>query len=289
MTPDLAMAEASRCLMCRRPVCIDGCPVGIRITDFIDLVANGEFDEAAKVIKQDNSLPAICGRVCPQENQCEGACVLARKDKAIAIGALERFVADFERDNELMTVVTPAERTDKRVAVVGSGPSGLACATDLARLGHDVTVFEALHELGGVLVYGIPEFRLPKEIVRAEIAQLEAMGVEFVTNAVIGMIDSIDDLLGEEGYDAVFLGVGAGLPAIPTDPGRESHRGVFRQRISHAREPHEGLPGGFRYAVARSAGPIRGCVRRRKHRHGRGTNCGPIGSRTGLDHLPTVG
>ena len=226
LTPDLAMAEASRCLMCRRPVCIDGCPVGIRITDFIDLVANGEFDEAAKVIKQDNSLPAICGRVCPQEHQCEGSCVLARKGKAIAIGALERFVADFERDNELMTVATPAQRTGKRVAVVGSGPSGLACATDLARLGHDVTVFEALHELGGVLVYGIPEFRLPKEIVRTEIAQLEAMGVEFVTNAVIGMIDSIDDLLGEEGYDAVFLGVGAGLPRFPQIPG-ENLIGVY--------------------------------------------------------------
>lgn len=226
LTPELAMAEASRCLMCRRPVCIDGCPVGIRITDFIDLVANGEFDEAARVIKQDNSLPAICGRVCPQEHQCEGTCVLARKDKAIAIGALERFVADYERTNGLMTVPPLAQRTGKRVAIVGSGPSGLACATDLARLGHEVTVFEALHELGGVLVYGIPEFRLPKEIVRTEIAQLEAMGVEFVTNAVIGMIDSIDDLLGEEGYDAVFLGVGAGLPRFPNIPG-ENLIGVY--------------------------------------------------------------
>ena len=226
LTPELAMAEASRCLMCRRPVCIDGCPVGIRITDFIDLVANGEFDEAARVIKQDNSLPAICGRVCPQEHQCEGTCVLARKDKAIAIGALERFGADYERTNGLMTVPPLAQRTGKRVAIVGSGPSGLACATDLARLGHEVTVFEALHELGGVLVYGIPEFRLPKEIVRTEIAQLEAMGVEFVTNAVIGMIDSIDDLLGEEGYDAVFLGVGAGLPRFPNIPG-ENLIGVY--------------------------------------------------------------
>ncbi len=226
LTPELAMAEASRCLMCRRPVCIDGCPVGIRITDFIDLVANGDFDEAARVIKHDNSLPAICGRVCPQEHQCEGTCVLARKDKAIAIGALERFVADYERTNGLMTVPALAQRTGKRVAIVGSGPSGLACATDLARLGHDVTVFEALHELGGVLVYGIPEFRLPKEIVRTEIAQLEAMGVEFVTNAVIGMIDSIDDLLGEEGYDAVFLGVGAGLPRFPNIPG-ENLIGVY--------------------------------------------------------------
>jgi glutamate synthase (NADPH/NADH) small chain len=226
LSPALAIEEAQRCLMCRRPVCIDGCPVDIQITEFIDLVADGEFDRAAKVIKRDNSLPAICGRVCPQENQCEGACVLARKDKPIAIGALERFVADYERDNELMSASPPAHQSGKRVAVVGSGPAGLACATDLARLGHGVTVFEALHELGGVLVYGIPEFRLPKEIVRAEIAQLEAMGVEFVTNAVIGMMDSIDDLLGEEGFDAVFLGVGAGLPRFPQIPG-ENLIGVY--------------------------------------------------------------
>jgi glutamate synthase (NADPH/NADH) small chain len=226
LTPELAVAEASRCLMCRRPVCIEGCPVDVKITDFIDLVAEGEFDLAAKVIKQDNSLPAICGRVCPQENQCEGACVLTRKGKAIAIGALERFVADYEREHDLMAAERPAHRTGKRVAVVGSGPSGLACATDLARLGHDVTVFEALHELGGVLVYGIPEFRLPKEIVRAEIEQLEAMGVCFVTNAVVGMMDTVDDLLGEEGFDAVFLGVGAGLPRFPHVPG-ENLIGVY--------------------------------------------------------------
>ena len=226
LTPDLAIEEAKRCLMCRRAVCVEGCPVSVQILDFIGFVAEGEFDRAAKVIKQDNSLPAICGRVCPQENQCEGACVLARKDKAIAIGALERFVADYEREKDLMKAPPPSRRSGKRVAVVGSGPAGLACATDLARFGHEVTVFEALHELGGVLVYGIPEFRLPKEIVRTEIAQLEAMGVEFVTNAVIGMIDSIDDLLGEESFDAVFLGVGAGLPRFPHIPG-ENLIGVY--------------------------------------------------------------
>ncbi|MDR9450366.1 MAG: FAD-dependent oxidoreductase, partial [Acidimicrobiia bacterium] len=226
LTPELAIEEARRCLMCKRPACIAGCPVNIQITDFIGLLADGQFDQAAKVIKQDNSLPAICGRVCPQENQCEGACVLDRKGKAIAIGALERFVADYERVNDLMTVSPPARRTGKRVAVVGSGPAGLACATDLARLGHEVTVFEALHELGGVLVYGIPEFRLPKEIVRKEIAQLELMGVGFVTNAVIGMMDSIDNLLEEEGFDAVFLGVGAGLPRFPRIPG-ENLIGVY--------------------------------------------------------------
>ncbi len=218
-TAGLAMLEAQRCLMCRRPACVDGCPVGIRIDEFIDRVAEGDFDGAAKVIKRDSSLPAICGRVCPQEDQCEGACVLARKDRPIAIGALERFVADYERTNGLMTVEPPTVRTGKAVAVVGSGPAGLACATDLARQGHDVTVFEALHVLGGVLSYGIPEFRLPKEIVQTEVAQLEKLGVTFVTNAVIGMIDTLDDLLGERGFDAVFVGVGAGLPRFLGIPG----------------------------------------------------------------------
>ncbi len=225
-TAGLAVLEAQRCLMCSRTVCIDGCPVGVQITEFIDLVAEGDFDGAAKVIKRDNSLPAICGRVCPQEDQCEGACVLARKGRPIAIGALERFVADYERLNGLMTAEPPSVRSGKAVAIVGSGPAGLACATDLAKQGHDVTVFEALHALGGVLTYGIPEFRLPKEIVQAEVAQLEKLGVAFVTNAVIGMIDTLDDLLGEEGFDAVFVGVGAGLPRFPNIPG-ENLIGVY--------------------------------------------------------------
>lgn len=225
-TAELAVAEAQRCLMCRRPVCIEGCPVGVQIRDFIGLVAEGDFDGAAKVIKLDNSLPAVCGRVCPQEDQCEGACVLGRKDKPIAIGALERFVADYERLNGIATADAPPVSTGKSVAIVGSGPAGLACATDLARLGHDVTVFEALHVLGGVLSYGIPEFRLPKEIVQAEIIQLEKLGVTFTTNAVIGMIDTLDDLLGEEGFDAIFVGVGAGLPRFPDIPG-ENLVGVY--------------------------------------------------------------
>ena len=221
-----AMVEAERCLQCAHPVCIDGCPVNIRIDDFIALVAQGDFLEAARVIKEDNSLPAICGRVCPQENQCEGTCVLAKKERPIAIGHLERFVADYERvygSGEPPPVASP---TGKRAAVVGSGPAGLACATDLARFGHEVTVFEALHEPGGVLVYGIPEFRLPKEIVRAEIQQLVEMGVKIETDAVIGMIDTVDELLGEEGFDAVFLGVGAGLPRFQKIPG-EDFIGVY--------------------------------------------------------------
>lgn len=220
-TPDQAILEAQRCLACRRPVCIDGCPVGIRIVDFIDHVAKGEFREAGAVINEDNSLPAICGRVCPQEDQCEGACVLAKKGKAIAIGSLERFVADY---NQGALDQAQPPRSGKSVAIVGSGPAGLACATDLAKLGHDVTVFEALHVLGGVLSYGIPEFRLPKSIVAQEIDQLRRIGVTFTTNAVIGMSDTLDDLL--ESFDAVFVGVGAGLPQFPDIPG-ENLIGVF--------------------------------------------------------------
>ena len=211
-TAEMAVAEAERCLLCARPTCIDGCPVGIDIREFIRLTADGEFLDAADVIAQSSSLPAVCGRVCPQENQCEGTCVLVRKGKSIAIGHLERFVADFAREHGRPPAHEEIPKTGKRVAVVGSGPAGLACATDLIRAGHDVTVFEALHELGGVLVYGIPEFRLPKDIVKAEIDGLAQLGVVFETNSVIGMIDTIDDLLDEEGYDAVFIGVGAGLP-----------------------------------------------------------------------------
>ncbi|MEK7703864.1 MAG: NADPH-dependent glutamate synthase [Myxococcota bacterium] len=225
-TAELAKLEATRCIQCPKPKCVDGCPVGIQIKDFVALVAEGKFAEAAEVIKRDNSLPAICGRVCPQEEQCEKVCLIGNKGTAVAIGHLERFVADYERLEGLMHVDVPTHRTGKKIAVVGSGPSGLSCATDLARMGHDVTVFEALHELGGVLVYGIPEFRLPKEIVRTEIEQLRKLGVKFVTNAVIGMTDTIDELLGIEGYDAVFVGVGAGLPRFLDVPG-ENFIGVY--------------------------------------------------------------
>jgi glutamate synthase (NADPH/NADH) small chain len=225
-TAALAVREAQRCLGCKKPKCVEGCPVNIDIAEFLRLVSEERFDEAAKVIKQDNSLPAICGRVCPQEEQCEQVCILAKKGDSVAIGHLERFVADFEREQGLMKVVPPEQKTGRKVAIVGSGPAGLSCATDLARMGHDVTVFEALHELGGVLVYGIPEFRLPKEIVRTEIEQLRKLGVKFVTNAVIGMSDTVDELLGEEGFDAVFLGVGAGLPRFLNVPG-ENLIGIY--------------------------------------------------------------
>ncbi len=224
--PDLAVIEAQRCLLCARPICIDGCPVGIRISDFIHHVALREFTEAAEVIGIDNSLPAVCGRVCAQEVQCEGACVLDKKGKPIHIGHLERFVADFVREHSPLEPPPNAPPTGKRVAVVGSGPAGLACASDLITMGHEVTVFEALHELGGVLVYGIPEFRLPKDIVRSEIDGLADRGVEFRTNTVIGSLDTLDDLLTEEGYDAVFIGVGAGLPKFLGVPG-ENLIGVY--------------------------------------------------------------
>jgi glutamate synthase (NADPH/NADH) small chain len=225
LTAEMAKLEALRCLQCPKPRCVDGCPVGIRIADFVAQIAEGKFEEAIRIVKIDNLLPAICGRVCPQEEQCEVQCVLAKKGNPVAIGNLERFVADFERDHGLMAPERTTKKTGKRIAIVGSGPAGLACASDLVRMGHEVVVFEALHALGGVLVYGIPEFRLPKEIVQAEIDQLKKMGVRFVTNAVIGRTDTVDELL-ENGYDAVFLGVGAGAPRFLDVPG-ESLIGVY--------------------------------------------------------------
>jgi glutamate synthase (NADPH/NADH) small chain len=226
LSAEAAVAEAERCLVCAHPTCMEGCPVGVDIREFVSAVADSRFGDAVGVIKRDNSLPAICGRVCPQEEQCEGSCVLAKKYRPVAIGYLERFVADYERENGGVEVAPVEVKTGKKVAVVGSGPSGLACATDLIKAGHDVTVFEALHELGGVLVYGIPQFRLPKEIVRTEIDQLATMGVQFETNSVIGMIDTLDDLFEVEGFDAVFIGVGAGLPRFLNVPG-ENLIGVY--------------------------------------------------------------
>ncbi len=220
-TSAMAVLEASRCLECKRPVCVDGCPVGIRIDDFIRHVAQGDVASAAAVIREDNLFPAICGRVCPQESQCEGACVLEKKGRPIAIGHLERFVADLERTRALAEPAAFPSPTNRKVAVIGSGPAGLACAGDLAKEGHSVIVFEALHELGGVLVYGIPEFRLPKEIVVAEISSLEQRGVHFETNVLIGSGTTLEQLMGEEGFDAVFVGTGAGLPRFPGIEGEE--------------------------------------------------------------------
>ncbi len=223
-TPSVARLEAERCIRCPRAKCIEGCPVGVQIDQFVIAVAEGRFADASAIVKRDNSLPAICGRVCPQEYQCEGACVLGAKHEPVAIGALERFVADYERERGTAPVAPPVRPSGKRVAIVGSGPAGLACAGDLAKLGHEVTVFEALHEPGGVLVYGIPEFRLPKQIVHAEVEALARLGVRFETNAVIGMVETLDELL--EDHDAVFVGVGAGLPRFTGVPG-ENLIGVY--------------------------------------------------------------
>lgn len=224
-TEELAKMEALRCLQCPKPVCIDGCPVEVKIKDFINLVANGDFLAAAAKIKEDNMLPAICGRVCPQEEQCEAKCVVGVKGESVAIGRLERFVADYERQHLGLKTSELKPKTGKKVAIIGSGPSGLSCAGDLIQLGHDVTVFEALHELGGVLVYGIPEFRLPKEIVKAELESLKKLGVDFQTNAVIGFTDTIDELM-QNGFDAVFIAVGAGLPYFLNIEG-ENLNGVY--------------------------------------------------------------
>ncbi len=225
-TPELALAEAGRCLQCKKPTCIAGCPVQVDIPGFIKLVSEGEFVAAARKIKETNALPAICGRVCPQETQCEEVCVLGKRGEPVAVGRLERFVADYERARGEVEVPEPAPRTGKRVAVVGSGPAGLTCAGDLAKLGHDVTIFEAFPEPGGVLVYGIPEFRLPKEIVAAEVGYLKQLGVKIVTNFLIGRTATVDELMEEEGFDAVFLGTGAGSPLFLGLPG-ENLKGVL--------------------------------------------------------------
>ena len=221
-----AQLEASRCLNCKNPRCVGACPVSVKIPEFISKVAAGDFAEAAAVIAQDSSLPAICGRVCPQETQCEGSCILGIKGEPVAIGKLERFVADWNRENGGFKPET-APANGYKVAVIGSGPAGLACAYDLAKLGYDVTIFEALHRPGGVLEYGIPEFRLPKDkIVAAEIADVKALGVKIETNVIVGRTVTIDSLMDEEGFSAVFIGSGAGLPRFMNIPG-EHYNGVF--------------------------------------------------------------
>ena len=221
-----AMAEATRCLKCKKPQCQTGCPVNIDIPSFIREVEAGNNAEAYKVISMYSALPAVCGRVCPQESQCESKCIRGIKGEPVSIGKLERFVADWARENGIKPEVT-AEKKGKKVAVIGSGPSGLTCAGDLAKAGYDVTIFEALHEAGGVLVYGIPEFRLPKQtVVAAEVENVKALGVKIETNVVIGKSVTIDELLNEEGFDAVFVGSGAGLPKFMGIPG-ENANGVF--------------------------------------------------------------
>jgi glutamate synthase (NADPH/NADH) small chain len=237
-----ATTEAMRCLECAKPKCEVGCPVNVNIREFVRLVAEGDFLAAAAKIREDNVLPAITGRVCPQETQCEGCCVLGNKGEPLGIGYLERFVADYEREHGVVGLPEIAPPTGKKVAIIGSGPAGLSAAGDLVRWGHAVTVFEALHEIGGVLVYGIPEFRLPKEIVRQEVDVMRRMGVDFQTNVVIGKTYTIDELMEEEGYDAVLVATGAGLPKFLNIPG-EHLAGVYsanefltRVNLMHANE-----------------------------------------------------
>ena len=221
-----AMEEASRCLNCKNAQCIKGCPVSIQIPDFIAAVKEGDIEKAYEVISESSALPAVCGRVCPQESQCEGKCIRGIKGEAVSIGKLERFVADWARENN----IKPQGATEKnghKVAVIGSGPAGLTCAGDLAKLGYDVTIFEALHEAGGVLVYGIPEFRLPKsKVVAAEVENVKSLGVKIETNVIIGRSVTIDELMEKEGFEAVFIGSGAGLPRFMGIPGEQA-KGVF--------------------------------------------------------------
>ncbi len=221
-----AMEEAARCINCKNAQCIKGCPVAINIPGFIEQVKEGNMEAAYRVISESSALPAVCGRVCPQESQCEGKCIRGIKGEPVSIGKLERFVADWARENEIKPEGA-REKKNKKVAVIGSGPAGLTCAGDLARMGYDVTIFEALHEAGGVLVYGIPEFRLPKEdVVLKEIENVKSLGVTIETNVVVGKSVTIDELMEEEGFDAVFIGSGAGLPKFMGIPGEQSN-GVF--------------------------------------------------------------
>ena len=223
-TEEMAREEAERCLKCKNKPCVAGCPVNVQIPDFIALVAEGKFEEAYEKIRETNSLPAVCGRVCPQETQCEQLCVRAKKGESVAIGRLERFVADYYMAHN-KEKVEKVEKLNKKVAVVGSGPAGLTCAGDLAKMGYDVTIFEAFHVPGGVLMYGIPEFRLPKALVQKEIDSVKNLGVEVKTNMVIGKVLSLDELV-DEGYEAVFIGSGAGLPSFMGMPG-ENLNGVY--------------------------------------------------------------
>jgi len=224
-TPEMARLEASRCLQCRKPTCRLGCPVGIDIPAFIRLIEEGDYIGAAHKIKEANALPAICGRVCPQEDQCEKECVLSKKGEPVAIGHLERFAADYERENGDVDIPEIPPPAGRKVAIVGSGPSGLTLAGELVKMGHEAVIFEALHMPGGVLVYGIPEFRLPKSIVQAEVDYLKSLGVKIETNMVIGKVETVDELL-EGGFDAVYIATGAGAPSFMNIPG-ENLSGIF--------------------------------------------------------------
>jgi glutamate synthase (NADPH/NADH) small chain len=225
-TPDEAVEEASKCLTCLKPSCRNGCPVEVDIPSFIKLIKEGKFIEAAWKVKEKNAFPAVCGRVCPQEIQCESLCILGKKNEPVAIGNLERFVADYEASQGEIQILERPEPTGRKIAIIGSGPGGLTCAADLIKSGHKVTLFEALHKPGGVLIYGIPEFRLPKAIIEREVEYIKKLGVELVLDAVIGKIHTVDELLNAYGYDACFICIGAGLPMFLGIPG-EDLNGIY--------------------------------------------------------------
>ena len=278
------MEEAARCLGCKHRPCVEGCPVSVQIPDFIARVAEGDFAGAYRVIRQTNALPAVCGRVCPQESQCESRCVRGIKGEPVAIGRLERFVADWARENLTGEEVPPAFN-GHRVAVIGAGPAGLTCAGELAKLGYGVTIFEALHTPGGVLSYGIPEFRLPKYIVAKEVEGLQKLGVEIRTNMVIGRVESVDELM-DEGYEAVFIGSGAGLPSFMGIEG-EALSGVYSAneyltRVNLMKAYREG------YDTPHPPQPQHHCSGRRQCRHGRRPVCQASGRR-GDRGLPPAG
>ena len=248
-TRELAVQEARRCLQCKKPFCVDGCPVEINIPGFIRCIANEEFTGAIRVLKEKNCLPAVCGRVCPQEEQCEARCIVGKKGEPVAIGRLERFAAEWEASREKVELPELDPPTGKKVAIVGSGPAGITVAGDLVLQGHDITMYEALHEAGGVLTYGIPEFRLPKRVVRREVEYIRKLGVKLITNFVVGKTRPLQQLLDE--FDAVFVGTGAGLPWFMNVPG-ESLNGVYSANEYLTRM---NLMGGFRYP--KSATPIK--------------------------------
>ncbi len=225
-SPAMAQLEASRCIQCKKPKCVLGCPVRVAIPEFIQQVAKGDFLGAARIVKESNALPAITGRVCPQEDQCEKHCIIGIKGEPLAIGKLERFVADYERLHQNLETIETAPSTGKKIAIVGAGPAGLAAAGDLAKWGHEVVIFEALHKPGGVLFYGIPEFRLPKEILEAELEHLKRLGIKIQVNYVIGKIKTLDELMLQDGFNAIFIGTGAGLPYFLGIPG-ENLNGVY--------------------------------------------------------------
>jgi glutamate synthase (NADPH/NADH) small chain len=226
-THEMAIQEASRCIQCKKRPCVSGCPVNVDIPEFIEALRNNNMPEAVKALKNKNSLPGVCGRVCPQETQCESMCTLGKKGAPVAIGRLERYVADWERESKssIQSTSDVAPSSGKKVAVIGSGPAGLTCAADLAKMGHSVTMFEALHVAGGVLMYGIPEFRLPKSIVQNEVEYVRSLGVDIRLDAVMGKLETVDELLAG-GYNAVFLGTGAGLPMFMDIPG-ENLNGIY--------------------------------------------------------------